>query len=232
MPQSKSQRSRFLLFWCLMWILTATFDPYLHDFTLCICIFIHSCIFMHMYWALGRVSTCHWLWQQVQIMWFIFTCVYEIELHLTTNKVVLILRSVQNLSENVKKLFLISFFFLLVHSWNTVIVSHAAFPSISILSWSSSEDAAVNPCDFDLICVVSVQMAVSLHPALFSFFISSRSLLFGSKQLSREIQKSIMLTKDLHGCSSVDAARPWLSLWLGFIQRIKALWPHDILFLW
>lgn len=64
--------------------------------------------------------------------------------------------------------FLFSF---LVHFWDTllfaVIVAHAIYPSISILSSSSSEDAMVNPCDFDLIRVVSVQMAVSLHPSLF-----------------------------------------------------------------
>lgn len=54
----------------------------------------------------------------------------------------------------------------------------------------------------------------------------------GSKQLSGEIQKSIMLTKDPHDCSSVDAARPWLSLRLGFIQEIKASRPSYIPFLW
>lgn len=66
----------------------------------------------------------------------------------------------------------------------------------------------MNPCDFDLIRVVSVQMAVSLHPTLLSARTRFSLAHTGSKQLSGEIQKSIMLTKDPHGCGSVDAARP------------------------
>lgn len=149
-------------------------------------------------------------------MWFILAYVYEIELPSTTDKVAWILRSVQKRvrggrrkqtsSHSFPHIFrtFVKYFDLCRHR----LTRYAVFPSISVLSRSSSEDAVLNPCDFDLIRVVSVQMAVSLHPALsffFFFFISTYSLLFGSHRIKTTFRGDAEI-------DHVDKRSAWLQL--------------------